>query len=49
MHTFKSAPVAETATLQIGQDIKTFCSNNCLGYVLVKETHFYSRRYRAVQ
>lgn len=49
MHKFKSAPVAETATLQIGQDIKTFCSNNCLGYVLVKETHIYSRRYRAVQ
>lgn len=26
MHKNKSAPVAETATVQIGQDSKTFCS-----------------------
>lgn len=38
MHQNKSAPVAETATVQIGQDSKTFCSINCLCYASVKNT-----------
>lgn len=39
MFKFKSAPVAEKATVQIGQDSKTLCSINCLEYVKVKETY----------